>query len=58
MTWREMVGRGLVACGAACAVLAAWIKGATFEALTAAGASFTGAPVMWGYTNKPTKTTT
>jgi hypothetical protein len=43
---------GLVALGDAAGVLAAAVKGGTFEALTAASAAFTGAAAMWGYTNK------
>lgn len=40
------------ALGDAAGVLAAAVKGGTFEALTAASAAFTGAAAMWGYTNK------
>jgi hypothetical protein len=36
MTWREIVGWGLVAAGSVCGIAAAAIKGGTFEALTAA----------------------
>jgi hypothetical protein len=52
MNWREIVGWGLVALGNAAGVLAAAVKGGTFEALTAASAAFTGAAAMWGSTNK------
>ncbi len=53
MTWREMVGWGLVALGSAFGVTAAWVKGGTFEALTAAGTACMGAAAAWGYTSKP-----
>jgi hypothetical protein len=36
MTWREMVGWGLVALGAATGIWATAVKGGTIEALTAA----------------------
>jgi hypothetical protein len=42
MTWREMVGGGLVAAGSVCGIAATAIKG-TFEALTAAGTACMGA---------------
>jgi outer membrane lipoprotein SlyB len=52
MTWREVVGWGVVAAGSLYGIAAAAIKGGTFEALTAASAAFAGAAAMWGYTNK------
>ncbi len=48
MTWREMVGWGLVAAGSVCDLGAAAIKGGTFEALTAAGPAFMGAAAAQG----------
>lgn len=53
MSWREMVGWGLVAAAGCCAVSAAALHGGTAEALTAAGGTLTGAAAMWGYTSKP-----
>lgn len=53
MTQREMVGWGFALAGAACAILAAAIKGGTFEALTAAAVAFNGLAGAWGYVNKP-----
>jgi hypothetical protein len=53
MTWREMVGWGLVTAGSVCGIAAAAIKGGTCEALTAAGTAFMGAAAAWGYTSKP-----
>jgi hypothetical protein len=40
MTWREMVGWGLVASAGICGTLAVLVKCGTFGALTAASASF------------------
>lgn len=53
MTWREMVGWGLVVAGSACGIAAAAIKGGMFETLTAAGTVCMGAAAAWGYTSKP-----
>ena len=53
MTWREMVGWGLVAGAGITGVLAAAVNGGTFEVLTAASAALAGAAGMYGYTDKP-----
>jgi hypothetical protein len=52
MTWREMVGGGLVAAGSVCGIAATAIKGGTFEALTAAGTACMGAAAARGDTQQ------
>ena len=53
MTQKELIGWGLVACGGACGVAAAFMQGGVIPALSAASAAFTATAAMWGYTNKP-----
>ena len=54
---REIIGWTLAVAGLGCGILAAYVKGGTFEALTAASAGFTSMAAVWGYANKaPAKT--
>lgn len=57
LTQREMIGWGLAAAGALCAVIAAALKGGLFETVSAAGVALTGLAGAWGYANKPASTT-
>ncbi len=50
---REVIGWALAALGAVFGIAAAYVKGGTFEALTAASASCTALATAFGWISKP-----
>jgi hypothetical protein len=53
LTNTNLIGWGLAMAGLICGVLAAYVQGGKFAALSAASAGFTSMAGIWGYTSRP-----